>query len=55
MDAGRGWGVDDRSTDTLVDAGLGFLVGRLGFYAAVPITGDVDQKPRFHLRWGSRF
>lgn len=63
MDAGRGWAMADpvlggggsRDTGTLVDAGLGFLIGKLGFYAAVPLNSDVEQSPRFHLRWGSRF
>jgi hypothetical protein len=63
MDAGRGWALADpvsgddvtRTTGTLVDAGLGFLIGRLGFYAALPLNSEVDQSPRFHLRWGSRF
>jgi hypothetical protein len=59
--AGRGWGYDARpevgavDTGVLVDAGLGFLVGKLGLYVAVPLSGDVDQSPRFFLRWGPRF
>lgn len=63
MDIGRGWAMADpvlgesgtRDTGTLVDAGLGFLIGKLGFYAAMPLNSDVEQSPRFHLRWGSRF
>jgi hypothetical protein len=59
--AGRGWAYDRRpdaaSVDTgaLVDVGAGFLIGRLGVYAALPLSGDVDQSPRFFLRWGPRF
>jgi hypothetical protein len=63
FNAGRGWAheaplwLDDgaRQTETLVDAGLGFLIGDLGIYAAVPLTGDVEQRPRLSLRWGARF
>jgi hypothetical protein len=62
--AGRGWAygalpgtAEDggvRSTGTLVDAGVGVLVGRLGVYGAVPLRGAVEQRPRFTLRWGPR-
>jgi hypothetical protein len=62
VDAGRGWAASERiaddtgsHTDTLVDAGLGVLIGKLGLYAALPLNGDVDQSPRFMLRWGPRF
>lgn len=60
-DAGRGWAAADRvgdvarDTGTLVDAGLGVLIGKLGVYAALPLSGDVEQTPRFMLRWGARF
>jgi hypothetical protein len=61
-DAGRGWAASERidgdtgtHTGTLVDAGLGVMIGKLGIYAAVPLNGDVDQSPRFMLRWGPRF
>jgi hypothetical protein len=61
-DAGRGWAASERihgetgtHTETLVDAGLGVLIGKLGIYAAMPLNGDVDQSPRFMLRWGPRF
>jgi hypothetical protein len=58
---GRGWAYDAApdggivGTGVLVDAGVGFLVGKLGVYAAVPLAGDVSQSPRFFLRWGPRF
>ncbi len=61
FDAGRGWSYpselmgDDRNTGTLMDAGLGFLLGDLGIYAALPLNGDVDQEPRFFVRLGRRF
>jgi hypothetical protein len=62
VDAGRGWAyaedaaaVQPRGTGTLVDAGLGLHLGKLGLYAAVPLSGDADQGPRFFLRWGARF
>lgn len=63
LDAGRGWASADplladgatRDTGTMVDAGLGILFGRLGVYAALPLNSDVEQKPRFMLRWGPRF
>lgn len=65
LDAGRGWGtgraVDvagldaDRDTGTLVDVGLGFLIDDFGIYAALPLTGGVDQEPRFFVRLGRRF
>jgi hypothetical protein len=61
-DAGRGWAASERingetgsHTGTLVDAGLGVLIGKLGVYAALPLNGDVNQSPRFMLRWGPRF
>ncbi|HET7460001.1 MAG TPA: hypothetical protein VFJ82_02090 [Longimicrobium sp.] len=39
-DAGRGWTLDDRleGTDTAVDVGAGVIIGRLGVYAAVPVS-----------------
>ena len=39
-DAGRGWTLDDRldGTDTAVDVGGGIIIGRLGIYAAVPVS-----------------
>jgi hypothetical protein len=63
MNAGRAWALADpvtgeaesRGTGTLVDAGLGVLIGKLGVYAALPLSADVDQSPRFFLRWGARF
>jgi hypothetical protein len=60
--AGRGWSYAERGgalpagdTGAMVDAGIGFLLGRLGVYAAVPLSGDLDQSPRFFVRWGARF
>lgn len=60
MDAGRGWAYgggpsEVRSTNTLVDAGLGFLIDDFGIYAALPLNGDVEQEPRFFIRLGRRF
>ena len=61
FDAGRGWGFDepafggDRDTGMLYDAGLGFLIGDLGIYGALPLNGDVEQEPRFFIRLGRRF
>ncbi|HEU4557573.1 MAG TPA: hypothetical protein VFS20_06975, partial [Longimicrobium sp.] len=39
-DAGRGWTLDDRleGTTTAVDVGAGVIIGRLGVYAAVPVS-----------------
>jgi hypothetical protein len=39
-DAGRGWTLDGRlqGTDTAVDVGAGVIIGRLGVYAAVPVS-----------------
>jgi hypothetical protein len=39
-DAGRGWTLDDRlmGTDTAVDVGAGIIIGRLGVYAALPVS-----------------
>lgn len=61
FDAGRGWGYDEpalsgsRDTGMLYDAGVGFLIGDVGLYAALPLNGDVEQEPRFFLRLGRRF
>lgn len=62
LDAGRGWayadptlGLDDRSTGTLYDVGLGLLFGDLGIYAAMPLNEEVEQEPRFLVRLGRRF
>lgn len=61
FDAGRGWAYSDpvsggdHDTGALFDAGLGFLIDKLGIYAALPLNGDVEQSPRFFLRWGRRF
>lgn len=62
MDAGRGWiygdagsAVRSGGTGTLIDAGMGLHIGKLGLYAAVPLNADSGQSPRFFLRWGMRF
>ncbi|MFP4624701.1 MAG: hypothetical protein ACLFRX_11020 [Gemmatimonadota bacterium] len=61
FDAGQGWAYEDptrgpdRDTGLLLDAGLGFLLGDLGIYAALPLNGDVEQEPRFFVRLGRRF
>ena len=62
FDAGQGWafadpalGLPDRDTGVLYDAGVGLLLGDLGFYAVIPLNGDVEQEPRFLVRLGRRF
>lgn len=62
LDAGRGWGyadpalgMEDRSTGTLYDAGVGLLFGDLGIYAAVPLNQEMEREPRFLVRLGRRF
>ena len=61
LDAARGWGYSepafegDRDTGMLYDAGVGFLLGDLGIYAALPLNGGVEQEPRFFVRLGRRF
>ncbi|MEJ2502079.1 MAG: hypothetical protein P8177_02005, partial [Gemmatimonadota bacterium] len=61
FDVGKGWAHGDpalgadRDTGTLYDAGVGFLIDDLGFYAALPLNSDVDQEPRFIIRLGRRF
>lgn len=61
FDAARGWAYADplsggtQATATLYDAGLGFLIEDVGFYAALPLSGGVEQEPRFFIRLGRRF
>lgn len=60
FDAARGWAHADskargaRDTGTLYDIGAGLLLGDLGIYAAVPLTGE-DRSMRFFVRVGPRF
>jgi hypothetical protein len=58
FDAGRGWSYDDDgdsfATNTLYDAGAGVVLGGIGIFGAVPLTGD-NHEVRFFLRLGPRF
>jgi outer membrane protein assembly factor BamA len=60
FDAARGWAHEDsksrgaRDTETLYDVGAGILLGDVGLYTAVPLTGD-DRGLRFFVRLGPRF
>ena len=60
FDAARGWahaGSESRgATDTraLYDVGAGILLGDLGIYGAVPLTGS-DRGMKFFVRLGPRF
>jgi hypothetical protein len=59
-DAGRGWTMQDAAhpgaedTELLVDAGVGFLLGRAGIYAAIPVRG-ADRRVNVFVRLGRRF
>ncbi|MGK7311745.1 MAG: hypothetical protein ACN0LA_05850 [Candidatus Longimicrobiales bacterium M2_2A_002] len=61
FDAGQGWAYGDAQgapsgdTGMLYDAGVGFLLDQLGFYVALPLNSDVDQDPRFFVRFERRF
>lgn len=61
FDAGHGWAHDDpalgsdRDTGMLYDLGLGFLFDDVGIYAALPLNGEFEQKPRFFVRLVRRF
>ena len=61
FDAAQGWAYDDpltgdtHDTGLLYDAGVGFLIEDVGFYAALPLSGGVEQEPRFFIRLGRRF
>ncbi|MGQ0815742.1 MAG: hypothetical protein ACT4O1_15000 [Gemmatimonadota bacterium] len=59
FDAGRGWSASDAPagaahTATLYDAGAGILLGDVGIYGAVPLTGN-DRAVKFFVRLGPRF
>lgn len=56
MDVGRGWSYapDGRNSDTLADLGLGFFVGKVGLYLALPLTGE-ERDVRFFVRLQHRF
>jgi hypothetical protein len=60
FDAARGWAHADselrgaRDTETLYDVGAGILLGDVGIYTAVPLTGE-DRGLRFFVRLGPRF
>ena len=58
-DAGRGWAYGEnrpeaKDTKTIADAGFGLMLGDLGIYWAVPITGD-RRGANFFVRLGQRF
>jgi hypothetical protein len=40
LDAGRGWSLEGAGARTLMDAGLGFLLGDLGLFYAVPLNKE---------------
>lgn len=57
FDVARGWGYGDdpalegpRTTGTLYDAGLGFLIEEVGIYMALPLSEGVEREPRFFIR-----
>jgi hypothetical protein len=60
FDAARGWAHDESKsrgatdTETLYDVGAGILLGDVGLYTAVPLTGE-DRGLRFFVRLGPRF
>jgi hypothetical protein len=60
FNAGKGWAVGDSrtrgavDTEVLYDAGAGVMLGDIGFYAAIPLTGN-DRDVRFLVRLGARF
>ena len=60
FDAARGWAHRDSKargatdTETLYDVGAGILLGDVGIYTAVPLTGE-DRSLRFFVRLGARF
>ena len=45
---------DGRDSDTLADLGLGFFVGKVGLYLALPLTGE-ERDVRFFVRLQHRF
>lgn len=60
FDAGRGWAHDAaktlgaRDTQNLYDVGAGIVLGDVGVYGTVPLTGG-DRGIRFFVRLGPRF
>jgi hypothetical protein len=57
FDAARGWSFDDTDTfdtGTLYDVGAGLLLGGIGVYGAVPLSGD-ERDLRLFVRLGPRF
>lgn len=58
FDAARGWALGSdpnrADTETLYDAGAGIILGGLGVYGAVPLTGD-NRELRVFIRLGPRF
>lgn len=62
VDVGRGWSLsaptaalDRFDTNTLADLGLGFFLGDLGLYVAVPLESSTDRGPNFFVRLNHRF
>jgi hypothetical protein len=57
-DAARGWaygrGTSARTSQTVADAGIGFMLGDVGLYWAMPITGS-RRDSNFFIRLGRRF
>lgn len=60
FDAARGWAHDDskargaRNTGSLYDVGLGIVLGDVGIYGAVPLSGE-DRDMKLFVRLGPRF
>ena len=62
FDAGRGWSLAGEGTpgylgpdsETLMDVGVGFFVGGVGFYWAWPLNGE-DRDSNFFVRLSHRF
>jgi hypothetical protein len=60
FDAGRGWAMNESkargatNTGSLYDAGLGIILGDVGIYGAVPLSGS-DRAMKFFIRLGPRF
>lgn len=60
LDAARGWALSEsqtrgaRDTETLYDIGAGIMLGDIGIYGAVPLSGE-DRDLKFFVRLGARF
>jgi hypothetical protein len=60
FDAARGWASAESKqygaahTETLLDAGAGIVIGDVGIYGAVPLTGT-ERGVKFFVRFGPRF